>query len=125
VSQIRIYIDEDAMDSDLVAALRSRGVTVITPLDVLLTGRSDEQQLAFATEHECVLYTFNVSDFYRLHALWVSGGREHSGLILVPQQRFSVGEQLRRVLRLRTAATAESMRSQVEFLSNWGLRWRA
>jgi len=31
------------MDSDLVAALRSRGVTVITPLDVLLTGRSDEQ----------------------------------------------------------------------------------
>ena len=91
---------------------------VITPLDVLLTGRSDVQQLAFATENECVLHTFNVSDFYRLHALWVSGGREHSGLILVPQQRFSVGEQLRRVLRLRTAATAESMRNQVEFLSN-------
>jgi hypothetical protein len=70
VGQIRIYIDEDAMDSDLVAVLRSRGVMVITPLDVLLTGRSDEQQLAFATEHECVLYTFNVADFYRLHALW-------------------------------------------------------
>jgi len=29
VSQIQIYIDEDAMDSDLAAALRSRGVTVI------------------------------------------------------------------------------------------------
>ena len=43
MSQIQIYFDEDAMDSDLVAALRSRGVTVITPLDVLLTGRSDEQ----------------------------------------------------------------------------------
>jgi hypothetical protein len=41
VSRISIYIDEDAMDGDLVAALRSRGVTVITALDVLLTGRSD------------------------------------------------------------------------------------
>ena len=33
MSQIKIYIDEDAMDSDLVVALRSRGVTVITALD--------------------------------------------------------------------------------------------
>jgi hypothetical protein len=75
--------------------------------------------LAFATEHECVLYTFNVSDFYRLHTLWISARRDHAGLILVPQQRFSVGEQLRRILRLRATATAESMRNQVEFLSNW------
>ena len=29
----RDLVDEDAMDSDLVAALRSRGITVITALD--------------------------------------------------------------------------------------------
>jgi hypothetical protein len=63
VSQIKIYIDEDAMDSDLVAALRSRGVTVITALDAGLAGKPDGEQLAFAVEHGCVLYTFNVSDF--------------------------------------------------------------
>jgi hypothetical protein len=34
VSQIETYIDEDAMDGDLVVALRSRGVTVVTALDV-------------------------------------------------------------------------------------------
>jgi len=67
VSQIKIYIDEDPMDSDLVAALRSRGVIVITAFDAGLTGKPDEEQLAFATAHECVLYTFNVADFYRLH----------------------------------------------------------
>jgi hypothetical protein len=61
VSQIKVYIDEDAMDTDLVAALRSRGVTVSTPLDASLAGQSDGEQLAFATEHGCVLYTFNVS----------------------------------------------------------------
>ena len=58
MSQIKIYIDEDAMDSDLVAALRSRGVIVITAFDAGLTGKPDEEQLAFATAHECVL-TFN------------------------------------------------------------------
>jgi hypothetical protein len=41
-------------------------------------------------------------------------------MILAPQQRFSVGEQLRRVLRLRTTMTIASMRNQVEFLGSWG-----
>jgi len=49
---------------------------VIAPLDAGLTARSDEQQLAFASEHECVLYTFNVSDFYRLYMEWAGAGRE-------------------------------------------------
>jgi hypothetical protein len=115
-------MDEDAMDSDLVEALRSRGMTVITALDAGLTGRSStlDQQLAFASEHGCVLYTFNVSAFYRLYTEGAGAGREHAGMILAPQQWFSVGEQLRRILRLRATTTAASMRNQVEFLGNWG-----
>ena len=120
MSRIEIYIDEDAMDSDLVAALRSRDVTVITALDAGLTGKPDGEQLAFAAEHGCVLFTFNVSDFYRLHTEWAGAGRQHAGMILAPQQRFSLGEMLRRILRLRTAATSASMRNHVEFLGNWG-----
>jgi len=84
VSQIKIYIDEDAMDSDLVAALRSRGVIVITAFDAGLAEKPDEEQLACPTAHECVLYTFNVSDFHRLHTQWISAGREHAGMILAP-----------------------------------------
>ena len=120
MSQIKIYIDEDAMDSDLVAALRSRDVTVMTPLDAGFSAKPDEQQLAFATEHGCVVYTFNVSDFYRLHTEWINSGREHAGMILAPQQRYSVGEQLRRILRIQANATARSMRNRAEFLGNWG-----
>jgi hypothetical protein len=120
VSSFKIYFDEDAMDTDLVAALRSRNVEIVTVLEVGLTGRSDEEQLAFATERGCVLYTFNVSDFYRLHAQWIRAGREHGGMILVPQKRFSVGEQLRRILHLRSATTTAGMRNRAEFLSNWG-----
>ena len=116
---IKLYFDEDAMHSRLATALRSRGVTVVTVMDAGLAEKSDDEQLAFATERGCVLYTFNVSDFYRLHTLWVGAGREHAGMILAPQQRFSVGEQLRRILRLRATTTTESMRNQVEFLGNW------
>ncbi len=119
MSLIQIYIDEDAERRGLVNALRSRGVTVLTALEAGLTGTPDEQQLAHATERDCVLYSHNASDFYRLHTEWVSTGREHAGMILVPQQRFSVGEQLRRILRIRAAANAESMKNRVEFLANW------
>ena len=122
MGRIKIYIDEDAMDSDLVVALRSRGVSVITALDAGLIGKADDEQLAFATERGCVLYRFNVSDFYRLHTQWAIAGREHAGMILAPQQRFSVGEQLRRILRLRATTTTASIRNQVEFLSNWRSR---
>ena len=120
MNQVEIYIDEDAMDSDLVAALRSRGVAVITALDAGLVGKSDDEQLAFASDHGCVLYTFNVSDFFELHTQCLGAGKEHAGMILSPQQKFSVGEQLRRILHLRAATTADGMRNQVEFLGNWG-----
>jgi hypothetical protein len=44
--------------------------------------------------------------------------REHAGLILTPQQRYPVGEQARRVLRLLAALSAEKMRNRLEFLAN-------
>ena len=50
MSPLKIYFDEDAMDGDLVAALRFRGVESVTALDTGLIGRSDEDQLAVATE---------------------------------------------------------------------------
>lgn len=107
------------MDSDLVLALNSRGVTVSTPLDAVRTERSDEDQLSFATKRGCVLYTYNVGDFCRLHSEWIGAGRKHAGIIVARQQHFSVGEQLRRILRIRTSVSAEAMRARIEFLANW------
>lgn len=116
---LSIYIDEDAMDGDLVAALHSRVVTVVTASEAGLIGKSDEEQLVSATERGCILYTFNVSDFFQLHKQWLDAGRKHCGMILATQQRYSVGEQLRRILLLRATLSANHMRNQVEFLGNW------
>jgi Domain of unknown function (DUF5615) len=120
VELFQIYIDEDAVHGGLVAALRSRDVTVTTASDAGLIAKPDGEHLAYATEHGCVLYSFNVSDFYRLHTEWVSAGREHGGMILGPQQRYSVGEQLRRFLRIRAGVSTRGMRNRVEFLGAWG-----
>ena len=108
------------MDTDLVSALRYRGVSVTTPAERGLSGVTDEEQLRFAAGQELVLYSFNVSDFYALHARWLSTRRHHAGMILARQQRLSLGEQLRRILRLRAAKSADEMRDCVESLSNWG-----
>lgn len=84
MSRISRFVDEDAMHSSLVVALRSRGVTVETVFEAGLIEKTDEEQLAFATESSCAFYTFNVSDFHRLHQQWVAAGREHAGMILAP-----------------------------------------
>ena len=40
-------------------------------------------------------------------------------LILVRQQQYSIGEQMRRFLRLMAARSPEAMRNRVVFLSAW------
>jgi len=118
--RIKLYFDEDAMDSDVVRALRLRGIDVTTANDVGLIGSPDEEHLAHARATGCVLYSFNVSDFMALHSSYLAAGKDHAGIVLAQQQRYVVGEQMRRLLRLVEMKSAEAMRNTVEFLSVWG-----
>jgi len=52
--KIRLYLDEDAMDSDLVHALRMHGVDVTTALDEGLIERYDHDHLALYNMDNCV-----------------------------------------------------------------------
>ena len=117
---IRLYADEDSMDRDLVHALRARAVDVVTALDEGMLERDDKEHLEHATRLGRVLYSFNRGDFYRLHTLWLTQGKSHAGLILARQQQYSAGQQMRRILKLAAARSAEDMRNRVEFLSAWG-----
>ncbi len=116
---IRLYFDEDAMDRNLVQALRARGVEVVTALEAGLIERPDDDHLAYATDRGYVLYGFNAADYYRLHAALLSAGKTHAGIILARQQHYSVGEQMRRLLKLIAAVSAQEMKNRVEFLSAW------
>jgi hypothetical protein len=117
----RLYIDEDAMRSALMQALRARGVDVTSVGEQGRQGYSDEQQLEFATTEGRALYTFNVKDYVLLHIRFLEQGLSHAGIIVADQHRnYSVGEQMRRLLRLMAAMSAEEMRNQIIYLSAWG-----
>jgi hypothetical protein len=117
---MRLYFDEDSMWHALVNALQARGIDVQTALDAKMIERSDEDHLTFATAQGRVLCSFNVGDFYRLHTSYMAQHKTHTGIILARQQQYSVGEYMRRLLRLITHLTAEDMRNRVVFLSAWG-----
>src|SRR5438552_5578056 len=104
---VRLYLDEDSMDHDLVEALRLRGVDVATPAEVGMIEQPDEAHLARAAAEGRVLYSFNIQDFYRLHTDYLSAGQHHAGIILAQQQRYSIGEQMRRLLRIIAARSTE------------------
>jgi hypothetical protein len=82
--------------------------------------RDDREHLDYATRQGRVLYSFNVGDFSRLHADSLLQGKSHAGIVLAQQQCYSVGEQMRRLLKLIAIKSAEEMKDQVEFLSAWG-----
>src|SRR5262245_60194236 len=81
------YLDE-CIDCHLVALLRARGFTVTHVDDEQTKGYDDEQQLEYATRHRWVFVTQNQREFYRRHHTWQRLGRQHSGLVLVPQGRL-------------------------------------
>lgn len=119
MSQIRLYLDEDIQEQALILALRNSGVDVITTSEANRLSFLDEEQLIWATEQGRVVYSFNRRDFSRLHSIFMAEERSHTGIILAQQQRYSVGAQLRGLLNLIAAKSAEEMIDQVEYISNY------
>jgi len=116
--RIRLYLDEDSARHSLARELRFRGADVVTAIEAGLGQKTDEEQLQWAAETSRVIYSFNRGDFLGLHSAWLHTGRSHSGIIL-SRQGLSVGEQMRRLLRIVAFKSADEMRNQVEFLSAW------
>lgn len=65
--KLSLYLDEDTMARSLVAAPRARGADLRTVVEAGLQGKDDEIQLEWAATNGRALYTFNVSDFCRIH----------------------------------------------------------
>jgi len=119
MSQVRLYLDEDAMRKSLVFGLRARNVDVLTATEADMINHADEAHLATASAAGRALFTHNTSDFCELHQSWITAGRPHAGIIVAPQQQYSIGEELRRMMRLINGRTAEQMQNRLEFLSSW------
>lgn len=81
-------------------------------------GESDDDQLLWATNEGRAILTFDVRDFARLHARWMTERRRHTGIV-VSQQR-AIGDVLSRLFVLWSKVDAESMVDRLEFLGDWG-----
>ena len=75
------FLDEDV--SVVVAKLlRTRGYSALTTQEVGQVGRSDAEQLAFATERQMAILTHNRDDFAALARQYLSIARNHCGIII-------------------------------------------
>ena len=109
-------MDEDASEQAVVRGLRARGIDVLTTAEAGNLGSTDAEQLAFAAAENRTIYTFNVADFARLHRDYLAEGRHHAGIVVLPDQRCSVGEKIRRVARFVHSMAAEDMARRMEYL---------
>ena len=109
----------DSFPHSLARELRARGADVVTALDVLMAGRSDDDRLSWVAANARAFFSFIRGDCCRLHTIWLREVRSRSGVIF-SRQDLSLVEQMRRLLRLAHPLTAEDMRIQIQFLSAWG-----
>lgn len=104
------------MSHALLNGLRARGVDVLSALEAGMVSSSDEQQLDFATTSTRSIYSYNVSDFCRLHAAYLDAGKQHSGIIVCNRLKLSLGEQIRRLAGLVNSKSEDGMMDRIEFL---------
>lgn len=119
LSALKLHLDEDADAHALLNGLRHRGWDVTSSRERGLMQCSDAEQLTWAVEQQRAIYTYNASDFCRLHSEFLRQGRHHAGIIIGDQQTASIGEELRRLIKVSEARTAANMKDSLEFLSNW------
>lgn len=113
---IKLLIDED-VHSALSSALRKRGFDAIHVQELDRKGRSDNDQLAFASRQQRSLLSFNVKDFVLLHNRYVHEEKNHSGIVVSKQVALSL--TLKRVLRLLQDNTRSAIKNRILFLSRY------
>ena len=116
MSDVRLYMDEDAGEIAVVQGLRARGFDVLTTVEADRCGTTDSEQLSFAVQQGRAIYTFNVGDFARLHHEHLAQGASHCGMIFLPDQRCSIGEKIRRLAALISRMSSEEMINRMTYL---------
>ena len=105
-----LYTDED-MSALVATLLRSRGLDITTVPEQGTLGKTDNEQLEFATSIDRCILTHNRVDFERLHLHYIEQGKQHSGIMVVPQK--NAYEIAQRIGILVSTLTADEIRNQL------------
>ena len=112
---MRVYIDEH-VDDAIAEGLRRAGCDVVRAVDRHPGEPNDEVHLVTATQERRLLMTRD-EDFLRLHAEYLSSGREHAGIAFWPQiKHYGIGYVIRRVLNHLQTVPEPLRRNRVLFV---------
>ncbi len=109
MAKLVFYIDE-SVNVVVAAGLKRRGIKAITARDADNLGLSDKEQLDYAKKKGFVIVTHD-DDF-----LSIALKSDHKGIVYVHQQKYSVGNLIKRLKLLWDIAEREYMINHVEFL---------
>jgi hypothetical protein len=110
---IELYHDEDV--SALIAELvRARGFSVLTTLQAGNLGKSDKDQLEFATSRQRALLTHNRIDFEELAKQYFEENKAHFGIIIAV--RRLPNEMTQRLLEVLNQNTSDQMLNQILYI---------
>ena len=102
-----VYLDE-CVHILLAARLRRRGFAVFTAHERGMTGASDAEQLAYATQHDALILTHDIRHYRSLHFRV----RIHGGIGLLPDASLAL-QELRAAMLLDWIASLPEHRSQL------------
>lgn len=111
MAEVSLYLDEDVRVL-LAEVLRNRGYSVVHTLELDRTGKSDEEQLAYAVKHKMALFTHNIKDYVVLSISYEKQKRKHYGVILSPQIPFN--DLLKRSLKFLSSDSQETIKKPVD-----------
>jgi predicted nuclease of predicted toxin-antitoxin system len=110
---IGLYLDED-VDVLLADLVRARGFRATTTQEAGHVGRTDAEQLAFATDQGKTILTHNRVDFEALARRYFEDKKTHSGIIIAVRRHPK--ELARRVLILLNSLTADEIENQIRYI---------
>ena len=113
---LKLYLDEN-IPLSVAHGLKLRGYDVLTTHEAGNSGKTDEEQLIFATRMGRVIVTLNIRDFSRLHVKYLNTNKFHGGIILCRQK--PVGVIIRGLINILLTVTEEGVKNNLIWLSNY------
>lgn len=115
---LRLLLDEDSQDHELVRLLRSSGHDVSTVNELALRRADDKTILQRAHLDDRVLLTYNVDDFRELH----DSNTPHSGIAVIcrdddPSKDMSIADIARALGNI--GSTAWDISGEFIILNHW------
>ncbi|NER52539.1 MAG: hypothetical protein F6J92_39060 [Symploca sp. SIO1A3] len=110
---IHVYLDED-VDVLVASLLTSRGFKATTAKQAGQLGKTDAEQLEYATSLKAAILTHNRTDFEALARDYFDRGKLHSGIIIMVRRPYS--DIVQRLLTILDTTTADEMENQILYI---------